>query len=111
WTIRTTLDPFHQKTAEAAAEKWMPDNSLQFGFVTMEPESGQVTSLIGGRDYAASPFNRVTQAERQSGSAMKPVLYAAALEQGFTPLTFLKSEPTVFTFDDGRQEYEPRNVN
>src|SRR5690606_16659238 len=49
WTIRTTLDPFHQKTAEAAAGKWMPDNELQFGFVTMEPESGHVTSLIGGR--------------------------------------------------------------
>ncbi|KZE38467.1 penicillin-binding protein [Bhargavaea cecembensis] len=111
WTIRTTLDPFHQKSAEAAADKWMPDNGLQFGFITMKPDSGQITSLIGGRDYAASPFNRVTQAERQSGSAMKPVLYAAALEQGFTPLTFLKSEPTVFTFDDGRQEYEPKNVN
>ncbi|MET3575742.1 transglycosylase domain-containing protein [Bhargavaea ullalensis] len=111
WTIKTTLDPHHQKMAEAAAARWLPENGLQFGFVSMEPETGRVTSMIGGRDYAESPYNRVTQAERQSGSAMKPVLYAAALEEGFTPLTFLKSEPTVFTYDDGRQTYEPQNVN
>ncbi|WP_040227522.1 transglycosylase domain-containing protein [Bhargavaea cecembensis] len=111
WTIRTTLDPHHQQTAEAAAERWLPDNGLQVGFISMEPETGEITSMIGGHDYAESPFNRVTQAERQSGSAMKPVLYAAALEEGFNPLTFLKSEPTVFTYDDGRQSYEPQNVN
>lgn len=111
WTIKTTLDPQHQKVAEAAAARWLPDNDLQFGFVSVEPSTGRVTSMIGGRDYSLSPYNRVTQAERQSGSAMKPVLYAAALEEGFNPLTFLKSEPTVFTYDDGRQTYEPQNVN
>ena len=77
----------------------------------MEPETGYVTALIGGRSYAESPFNRVTQAKRQPGSTIKPLLYAAALEEGFSPLTFLESERTIFTYDDGRSQYEPKNVN
>ena len=56
---------------------------LQVGFMSIEPETGAITSLVGGVDYNESPFNRVTQAKRQPGSAMKPILYAAALEDGF----------------------------
>jgi membrane peptidoglycan carboxypeptidase len=77
----------------------------------MEPKTGYVTAMVGGRDYSESPFNRVTQAKRQPGSTIKPLLYAAALENGFTPLTYMKSERTIFTYDNGRQEYEPKNVN
>ena len=62
-------------------------------------------------DYTESPFNRATQAKRQPGSAMKPILYAAALENGFNPLTFLSTEKTIFTYDEGRSTYEPNNVN
>lgn len=65
----------------------------------------------GGVDYAESPFNRATQAKRQPGSAMKPILYAAALENGYSPLTFLSTEKTVFTYDEGRSTYVPNNVN
>lgn len=111
WTIQTTLDPHHQKTAEEIIERWMPDNELQLGFMSIEPETGEITALVGGRNYAESPFNRVTQAKRQPGSAMKPVLYAAALESGYNPMTFLSTERTIFTYDDGRATYEPKNVN
>lgn len=111
WTIRTTLDPHHQQTAEEYIEKWMPDNELQLGFISMEPETGAITSLVGGVNYADSPFNRVTQAKRQPGSAMKPILYAAALENGYSPLTFMSTEKTIFTYDEGRSTYEPKNVN
>ncbi|WP_124068759.1 transglycosylase domain-containing protein [Filibacter tadaridae] len=111
WTIRTTLDQHHQQTAEEVIEKWMPDSGLQVGFMSIEPETGAVTSLVGGVDYKESPFNRATMAKRQPGSAMKPVLYAAALENGFNPLTFLSTEKTIFTYDDGNAEYEPKNFN
>lgn len=111
WTIRTTLNPHHQKTAEEMVAKWMPDNGLQVGFISVEPGTGAVTSLVGGVDYTESPFNRATQAKRQPGSAIKPVLYAAALENGYNPLTFLSTEKTIFTYDEGRSSYEPRNVN
>jgi penicillin-binding protein 2D len=111
WTIRTTLDPHHQQTAEEMIQKWMPDSGLQVGFMSIEAGTGAITSLVGGMDYTESPFNRVTQAKRQPGSAMKPILYAAALEDGFSPLTFLSTEKTVFTYDEGRKTYEPNNVN
>ena len=111
WVIRTTLNPHHQQTAEEVITKWMPESELQVGFMSIEPETGSITSLVGGVDYTTSPFNRVTQAKRQPGSAMKPILYAAALENGFNPLTFLSTEKTIFTYDDGRSTYEPKNVN
>ncbi|MDN4606048.1 transglycosylase domain-containing protein [Sporosarcina highlanderae] len=111
WTIRTTLDQHHQKSAEEYIKKWMPDGELQVGFISIEPETGAITSLVGGVNYSESPFNRVTQAKRQPGSAMKPILYAAALEEGYNPLTFKSTERTVFTYDDGRATYEPKNIN
>ena len=109
WTIRTTLDQHHQQTAEDVIAKWMPKSGLQVGFLSIEPESGAITSIVGGVDYKESPFNRATQAKRQPGSAMKPILYAAALENGFNPLTFLFPEKTIFTY--GEKTYEPKNVN
>jgi len=105
------LDPHHQQSAEEVIAKWMPNSDLQVGFMSIEPGTGYITSLVGGVDYTESPFNRATQAKRQPGSAMKPVLYAAALEEGFNPLTFLSTEKTIFTYDEGRSTYEPSNVN
>ena len=67
--------------------------------------------MVGGRDYQESPFNRATQAIRQPGSTIKPLLYYAALENGFTPSTTLTSEVTTFTFDDGQSSYSPKNYN
>ena len=111
WKIKTTLNQSHQKIAEEAIKNNMPDSDLQVGFVSMEPKTGYVTALIGGRDYSVSQFNRVTVTERQPGSAIKPFLYAAALENGYSPLTFKNVEKTTFTYDKGREEYSPNNVN
>ncbi|WP_432353995.1 monofunctional biosynthetic peptidoglycan transglycosylase [Sporosarcina sp. A2] len=111
WTIKTTLDLMHQKTAEDVIANRMPKNDLQIGFVAMKPDTGEVTAMVGGRSFEKSPFNRVTQAKRQPGSAMKPILYAAALEDGFNPLTYISTEQTIFTYDDGKSSYEPSNVN
>ncbi|WP_170008405.1 transglycosylase domain-containing protein [Bacillus fonticola] len=110
--VYTTLDPKMQKIAERAVEETMEDDSnMQLGFVAMSPNTGFVRAMVGGRDYQESPFNRATQAIRQPGSTIKPLLYYAALEQGFTPATSMQSEQTTFLFDEGRAEYTPHNFN
>lgn len=111
WTIQTTLNPYHQEAAEEAIQKNLPKSGLEVGFVSMDPKTGYVTALVGGSEYVKSSFNRATQAKRQPGSAIKPFLYATALENNFSPLTFMNAEQTIFTYDGGRSEYEPKNVN
>jgi len=66
---------------------------LQASFIALVPASGEIKALIGGRDFATSPYNRATQAKRQPGSAFKPVLYAAALASGIPPTRLLRDEP------------------
>lgn len=111
WTIQTTLNQAHQTAAEKAVTNNMPASELQVGFVSMEADTGFVTALVGGRDYSKSSYNRVTLASRQPGSAIKPILYATALEHGYTPLTFLDVGETTFTYDRGRATYTPQNIN
>lgn len=111
WTIKTTLNKAHQQAAEQAVKQNMPNSELQVAFVSMEAKSGHVTALVGGRDYSASSYNRVTLAARQPGSTIKPFLYAAAIEQGDSPLTFKDVSKTTFTYDRGRGEYTPQNIN
>ena len=62
---------------------------LQGAMVAMEPATGQVLAMVGGRNFAESGFNRAVQAKRQSGSAFKPFVYAAALEQGYSPASVI----------------------
>lgn len=111
WTIQTTLNQAHQRAAENAIKTNMPNSELQVGFVSMEADTGFVTALVGGRDYSVSSFNRVALGNRQPGSAIKPILYAAALEKDFNPMSFLDVSETTFTYDSGRATYTPQNVN
>ena len=57
--------------------------------MAIDPKSGEVLALVGGRDFHSSPFNRAIQALRQPGSAFKPLVYAVALENGMVPSTVL----------------------
>lgn len=110
--VYTTLNEKQQALAEESFEKMIePGSSIQAALVAMKPGTGEVTALVGGRNYQESPFNRATQAVRQPGSTIKPLLYYAALENGFTPSTTLTSEVTTFTFDDGKSSYSPKNYN
>jgi len=110
--VYTTLDLKQQELAEEMVAKHISeDSTIQTGFVAMDPRNGHVKAMIGGRNYEDSPFNRATQAVRQPGSTIKPLLYYAALEQGFTPSTMMKSELTTFRLDDGYSEYTPHNFN
>jgi 1A family penicillin-binding protein len=111
--IYTTLDPDAQRAAEEAVADGMPANSeQQAALVAIDPRSGYIKAMVGGRDYKTNQYNRVFAQTRQPGSSFKPILYITALaEGGMTPLTKFKSEPTVFTYDEGRKTYQPRNYN
>jgi penicillin-binding protein 1A len=95
--IYTTVDPDLQIKAERAVAEAMerdarPYNADQAALVALAV-TGEVRAMVGGRSYEESKFNRAVQAERQPGSAFKPVLYLAALEAGLTPDTVLRDEP------------------
>lgn len=109
--VYTSLDPNMQTIAEQQIRQTIgPSSAIQVAFVAMDPRTGEVKALVGGRDYEKSPYNRAVQAERQPGSTFKPFLYYAAIRQGFTPSTEMRSELTTFTFDDG-STYTPHNYN
>lgn len=110
--IFTTLNTKQQELAEKNIERLIAkDSDIQVGLVAMNPKNGHVKTMVGGRNYEGSPFNRTTQAVRQPGSTMKPFLYYAAIEQGFTPSTTMRSERTTFRFDNHQPEYTPQNYN
>ena len=96
--VYSTYDPELQQAAERAVTSRIAQivkmrsraRDLQGSLVAMDPRSGDVLALVGGRDFAASSFNRATQARRQAGSAFKPIIYAAALERGYAPGTLLR---------------------
>jgi len=104
--VYTTMDPLLQKAAQdAVAQKARPQGAL----IALDPETGAVLALSGGRDFGQSQFNRATQAVRQPGSAFKPFLYGAALEAGLTPLTTLDDSPRAFSRGHGRGVWRPKN--
>ncbi|WP_066248759.1 transglycosylase domain-containing protein [Neobacillus drentensis] len=110
--VYTTLNRKQQEAAESQVHKYVANLSeIQVGLVAMDPKNGYVKAMVGGRDYEKSPFNRAVQAIRQPGSTIKPLLYYAALEQGFTPSSTMRSEFTTFHFDDGQPDYTPHNFN
>ena len=74
----------------------------------MDPKTGYIKAMIGGRDFKESEFNRATQAFRQPGSAFKPFIYTAAIDNGFTPADIITDSPIVITDRDGT-EWKPEN--
>ena len=118
--VYSTYDPALQEAAERAISsrvaqitRWRSRaRDLQGSLVSMDPRTGDVFALVGGRDFRASSFNRATQARRQAGSAFKPIIYAAALERGYAPGTLLRDldvpiaadEPTGVWLPDGEHE-------
>lgn len=84
------------------------EDELQTASVMMEAKTGKVIALMGGKDYNTSQYNRAISSKRQVGSAMKPLLYYAALENGFTSSTSFLSQATTFTFASNKT-YSPQN--
>lgn len=107
--IYTNLDVDIQKELEHNIDNEMKDTTLQVASIVIEPNTGKIVALIGGKDYSKSQFNRVTSSKRQVGSTIKPLLYYSALENGFTPSSTFLSERT--TFNLGNTTYSPKNAN
>jgi penicillin-binding protein 1A len=81
----------------------IPEGAL----ICFDLETGYVKAMVGGRDFRKSQFNRVTQARRQTGSAFKPIVYASALDKGFTPASIIVDSPVVFEWGDNK--WKPKN--
>lgn len=108
--IYTNLDTDIQKNLEESADKNISNDDIQMAGVVMDPKTGEVLALTGGRDYNKSQYNRATKAARQVGSTIKPFLYYSALENGFTASTTFTSEKTTFTFGNNKT-YSPKNYD
>ncbi len=123
WKAHTTFLPELQEAAERAVANGLRrvgtpsarPGRLQAALVAMDPRTGDILAMVGGRDYRASTFNRSTRSRRQPGSAFKPFLYAAALESGYSPVsvvTGLADDEPAFESVRGRpDEWRPRNAN
>jgi penicillin-binding protein 1B len=111
--LREALPEVDAKIAQRFSRRKEPPPEVQVALVAIDPHSGAVKALIGGRDYNLSQLNRVV-AHRQPGSSFKPFVYAAAFaasldmpENPITPITTVVDEPTIFEFEG--QQYEPSN--
>lgn len=109
--IVTTLNQSTQKELNKVTNEQMKErNELEISSIILDTKTSSVLALVGGKDYSHSQFNRATKASRQIASTMKPLLYYIALENGFTPTTKFKSEPTTFQLDNG-ETYAPTNFS
>lgn len=109
--IYTTLNKEAQVDLENAVKNNIKDGSeLQLAGIMIDPNNGEVMALLGGTDYSKSQYNRAIKAKRQVGSTMKPFLYYAALESGFTSASSFISEATTFYFANNKT-YSPKNYN
>lgn len=103
---------FEQYTARAASGQSDAANSpyLQGAFVAVDPRTGAVRALVGGRDFDDSKFDRATQALRQPGSTFKPVVYATAIHNGLPPSYLLDDSPLIVPQPNGT-EWTPQNYD
>lgn len=109
--IYTNFNYNIQSSLEENVKNTFPDDSkIETSSVVMNPENGGIMALIGGKDYNNSTYNRAISSKRQVGSTMKPYLYYAALENGFTSSTAFTSEKTTFPLENGKT-YSPVNYN
>ena len=115
--IYTTIDTQLQTLAEQSVARQLgaldkiyakKGKRLQATIVAIDPQSGHILAMVGGRDYNESQFNRATDAMRQPGSTFKPFVYAAALERGMTPVTVYDDSPMEFQFYN-QKNYKPAN--
>ncbi len=82
---------------------------VQGALIALDPNTGRVLAMVGGFSQDRSEFNRATQAKRQPGSSFKPIIYTAALENGFTPATLVLDAPFVYDQGPGLPKWRPKN--
>ena len=117
--IKTTIIPEYQRAAAAALAKELDafnsgksehEQKLQGAIIVMNPHTGRIVAMSGGRSFRDSSFNRATQAYRQIGSTIKPFVYLAALEQGYSPESLILDAPIV-GWRENNKEWKPENYD
>ncbi len=117
YVLFSTLDWSSQKSAQEAVEwglgkiekGYKHKGELQAALVSIDPETGGILTYLGGRQYDSSQFDRAGRAQRQAGSAFKPIVYAAAFETGVaSPTSFLEDEPLTLQLA-GSKDWSPKN--
>lgn len=114
--IKTTIVPELQRAASDALNKELDafnngrDENLQGAIIAMNPHTGRILAMAGGRSFSDSSFNRATQAYRQIGSTIKPFVYLAALEQGMSPQAMILDAPIVGWREDDTL-WKPENYD
>jgi len=108
--VTSTIDLELQERARAAIEKVLRDpDGPAAALVAVEPETGAVRAMFGGRNFRESQFNLAAQAERQPGSAFKPIVLATAMREGISPLTEIESRPV--SIDAGDRVWKVTNYD
>lgn len=110
-TAATMLDSIERAASDGAVtyDTVRVFKKLQIAFVALDNATGDILALVGGRDFDESKFNRVVQATRQSGSAFKPIVYTAAIDNGFKPTDIFYDSPIVLML--GGKEWRPHNYD
>jgi len=118
--VYTTIDTHFQTIAQESVEsglkeiekrqKYPPSDvplTLEGGLVSFDLDTGYIKAMVGGREFKKSQFNRSIQARRQTGSAFKPIVYASALDKGYTPVSVIVDAPIIFEW--GGKRWKPKN--
>jgi membrane peptidoglycan carboxypeptidase len=111
WQVHTSFLPKVQDVAERAVRsglRRLNRPGLEAALVAIDPSTGDLLAMVGGANFADSTFNRATRSRRQPGSAFKPMVYAAALADGYSPVSVLSNLGNVSAPDD--PEWKPRSV-
>lgn len=87
------------------------DTEVEGALLSIDPRNGYIKAMVGGYNFRRSEFNRTIQAKRQPGSAFKPIIFAAALDLGFTPATIVQDSPITFENELFAEKYRPRNYD
>lgn len=103
-----STDDIRGEMIEAFLEQ---ETGVEGALLAVSPQNGYIVSMIGGYDFNRSEFNRAVQAKRQPGSSFKPVIYAAALDQGYTPASILQDSPITFENTIDQEKWRPNNYD
>ncbi|MGH9163369.1 MAG: penicillin-binding protein 1A, partial [Vicinamibacteraceae bacterium] len=116
--VHTSLDLELQEAATQALEaglarlnKRRKDPTIEGAVLALDNDTGQILAMVGGSDFARTKFNRAVQAKRQIGSTFKPIVYAAAVDRGYTAVSELQDKPISYIAGPGQPLYEPHNYD
>jgi penicillin-binding protein 1A len=123
WTRKTTpefmkvgdLVSVHVQSLDEATKSGTgileQDPAIEGALLAIDNQTGQIRSMIGGFDFGRSKFNRARQAMRQMGSTFKPIVYTAAIDRGYTPVSVIDDAPVAFPAGPGQPLYSPQNYD